>query len=255
LQKQIAGIVTDSRAPGQRKEAEGSAVFQIYQAFASPAEAATLRQAFADGIGWGDAKQRLFERLDSELAPMRERYQALIADPARIEATLLAGAQKARAIAAPLMTRLRQAVGLRPLQSGGPGAPSSRSTSADATLVDAASAGGSSARTASSTGTASAAASAASGSAAAAPTRPAAPIFKQYRERDGKFYFKLVSPQGRTLLQSLGFDSPKEAGEVIATFQAQGAAALAIHRARLQELPGLDPAELAPALDRLTGSE
>jgi tryptophanyl-tRNA synthetase len=176
LQKQIAGIVTDSRAPGQPKDAEGSAVFQIYQAFASPSEAGSLRQAFADGIGWGDAKQRLFERLDSELSPMRDRYQALVADPARIEATLALGAQKARAIAAPLMSRLRQAVGLRPLQAGRAEAPSTA----------AASAGGG-------VGCRSIVRRNIGPVGRCRPARPAAPIFKQYRERDGKFYFKLVS--------------------------------------------------------------
>ena len=77
------GIVTDSRAPGEPKEVEGSALFQIYQAFASTEETGRLRQAYADGIAWGDAKQLLFERIDREIAPMRERYDALIRNPAR----------------------------------------------------------------------------------------------------------------------------------------------------------------------------
>ena len=75
--------------------------------------------------------------------------------------------------------------------------------------------------------------------------------FKQYRERDGKFYFKLVGNQGRLLMQSRGFDAPKDAGRVIADLQARGAAALAAHAACLQEVPGVGEAELASALDRL----
>ncbi|HEX4853636.1 tryptophan--tRNA ligase, partial [Arenimonas sp.] len=63
LRKLIFSIVTDSRAPGEPKDTEGSALFQIYQAFATPAETAAMRQAFADGIAWGDAKQQLFERI------------------------------------------------------------------------------------------------------------------------------------------------------------------------------------------------
>jgi tryptophanyl-tRNA synthetase len=106
LQKLIGGIVTDSRAPGEPKTVEGSALFQIYQAFATPAETDSLRQAYADGIGWGDAKQRLFERIDQEIAPMRETYLALLADPAKIEHILLAGAAKARALATPFMGTL-----------------------------------------------------------------------------------------------------------------------------------------------------
>src|SRR3990167_7322028 len=71
LRKQIAGIVTDSRSPGEPKEVEGSALFQIFEAFACPEETQRLRQAYADGIAWSDAKQMLFERIDGEIAPMR----------------------------------------------------------------------------------------------------------------------------------------------------------------------------------------
>ena len=115
LKKLIAGIVTDSRAPGEAKETEGSALFQIYQAFASADETAALRQAFADGISWGDAKTTLFERVDREIAPMRAHYEALISQPEKIEAILQAGADKARKLALPLMRELREAVGLRKL--------------------------------------------------------------------------------------------------------------------------------------------
>ncbi|MBA3478714.1 MAG: tryptophan--tRNA ligase [Lautropia sp.] len=225
LQKEIAAIVTDSRSPGEPKATEGSAVFQIYQAFAAPAETGEFRQAFAEGIGWGAAKERLFERLDQELAPMRARYEALLADPARIEAALLAGARKARNIAEPLMVRLREAVGLRRL--------------ADAK------------GRASGTWSAAATGSVAGGGAAKA----AMPLFKQYRERDGRFYFKLVGPQGRTLLQSRGFESPNEAAQVIASLQARGAAALAAQQASLQDLPEVNDAELARLLDRLRDTD
>ena len=56
LKKLIAGIKTDSRAPGEPKDTEGSPLFQIYQAFATPAETVQLRQAFAEGIAWSEAK-------------------------------------------------------------------------------------------------------------------------------------------------------------------------------------------------------
>jgi tryptophanyl-tRNA synthetase len=118
LKKQIQSIVTDSRAPGERKDTEGSALFQIYQAFASADETAAMRAAFADGIGWGDAKQRLFERIDDEVAPLREQYEALIAQPQRIEQQLRDGAQRLRAqYATPTLARLRDAVGLRDLSA------------------------------------------------------------------------------------------------------------------------------------------
>ncbi len=116
LKKLIFSIVTDSRAPGEAKDTEGSALFQLYQAFASTEETNAMRTAFADGIGWGDAKQMLFERIDSELSPMRERYNALMAQPEKIEAMLREGAAVARERhGLPLMRRLREAVGFRDL--------------------------------------------------------------------------------------------------------------------------------------------
>ena len=118
LRKAILGIVTNSQMPGEPKNPDESHIFSIYQAFANADETAAMRKAFTDGIGWGDAKQKLFERIDSELAPMRERYEALIAQPDGIEKTLKAGAQRARALSQPLLARLRDAVGLRQLGAG-----------------------------------------------------------------------------------------------------------------------------------------
>jgi len=176
LKKQILSIVTDSHLPGEPKDTDGSALFQIYQAFASADETAAMRAAFAGGIGWGDAKQRVFDRIDAEVAPLRDQYEALIAHPQRIEAQLRDGAQRLRERhAIPRLRALRDAVGLRDL---------SKTTSAAAT------------------------------STAAAPAVSLA-TFKQYREADGKFYFKLVDGE-RVLLQSVGFDSPKDAGARVA---------------------------------------
>ena len=121
LRKLIMGIVTDSKAPGEPKSTEGSALFQLYQAFASAEETAAFAQAYAQGIAWGEAKQQVFERLDQEIAPMREVYEQLMKDPSAIETTLKRGADKARAIATPFMAQLRHAVGLRPLNTSAGG--------------------------------------------------------------------------------------------------------------------------------------
>lgn len=122
MRKQIASIVTDSRAPGEPKDTEGSALFQIFQAFASKEETDDLRRKYAEGISWADAKQVLFERIDREIAPMRERYEHLVSHPEEIERILQAGAVKARERATPLMKELREAVGLRNLASAAAGA-------------------------------------------------------------------------------------------------------------------------------------
>ena len=184
LKKLIAGIVTDSNDPGVAKQTEGSAVFQIYRAFATADETAALRQAYASGISWGDAKNLLFERIDRDIAPMRELYQALMAEPEKIEAILQAGAAKATALSAPFMRELRHAVGLRQLV-------------APHALKVAQKAG-----------------------------KTSAPSFKQYRETDGLFYFKLVDARGQLLLQSCGFASPQDAARSVASLKDQDPATL-----------------------------
>ncbi|WP_396616614.1 tryptophan--tRNA ligase [Lysobacter soli] len=173
LKKLIYSIVTDSRAPGEPKDADNSNVFQLYQAFASNEETAAMRRAFADGIAWGEAKQALFERIDREISPLREKYDALIAQPAHIETILRDGAQRLRArYARPTLDTLRSAVGLRDLSQA---------------QVDG----------------------------KAKITKATAPAFKQYREADGRFYFKFVDGD-RLLAQSRAFDSARDAGTLIA---------------------------------------
>ncbi|HKX55404.1 MAG TPA: tryptophan--tRNA ligase, partial [Xanthomonadales bacterium] len=101
--------------PGQPKDPADSALYSIYAAFASIGQRAAMQQAFADGIGWGDAKQQTFELIEAELAEARERYQELVSRPGQIEDILQAGASRARAFAGPFMARLRAAVGIQRL--------------------------------------------------------------------------------------------------------------------------------------------
>ena len=185
LRKLIMGIVTDSRMPGEAKNAEDSAIFQLFQAFASAEETADFAQAYANGIAWGEAKERLFERLDREIAPLRGLYEELMRDPAHIEHILKTGADKARTVATPLTAQLRHAVGLRSLTDNLGSAQPDKAAKA------------------------------------------ALPSFKQYRENDGRFYFKLLDAKGQLLLQSTGFTSPRDAAQVIKRLQTEGQSALA----------------------------
>jgi tryptophanyl-tRNA synthetase len=207
LQKLINSIVTDSKLPGEPKDVEGSALFQIFQAFASKDETAQLRQAYTQGIAWGEAKQRVFERIELEISPMRQTYETLISQPEKIEAILQQGAVKARAMATPFMAELRQAVGLRNLtvQSG---------KSQQAAKV-------------------------------------ALPVFKQYREADGLFYFKLQNADGQLLLQSAGFVAPKDAGQAIADLQSRGMTALSDQSVVILVADDVDPTEVETALANL----
>ena len=215
LKKLIFSIVTDSRAPGEAKDTEGSALFQLYQAFASADETAAMRDAYAQGIGWGDAKQKLFELIDAELSPMRERYNALMQEPQKIEEMLREGARVARERhGLPLMRRLREAVGLRDLSK------LAETTSGN---VD--------------------------------KPKTALPQLKQYREQDGKFYFKLTADSGETLLQSLGFDNPKDAGAWVARFKLEGGEALSEAEASLKALTADARSAAVAALDALKHAE
>jgi len=118
LRDAINRVVTDSRAPGEAKDAQDSHVFLLYRAFATAAQTQAFAQALADGLGWGEAKTQLLARIEAEIGPMRDRYAELVANPSYIEDVLQAGASKARRIATPMIERLREAVGLRALTRG-----------------------------------------------------------------------------------------------------------------------------------------
>jgi len=211
LKKLVFSILTDSRSPGEAKSTEGSALFQLYQAFATPDETAGFAQAFADGIGWGDAKQQLFDVVEREIAPMRERYEALIARPGDIEDILRDGGRRLRErYATPLLQQLRDAVGLRDLGK--------------VTTV---------------------------GTDAGTVAKAAPPVFKQYRDADGKFYFKLADGD-RVLLQSTAFDAPRDAGQAIARLR-RGELAVSDAPATLGE--GVDAATVQAALDALAAAD
>lgn len=112
LQKYINKIVTNLQEPGEPKNPDDSTVFQIWRAFATEQQTSEMREKFAAGIAWGQAKKELFELINAEVGAARERYQALMTEPGKIEAVLQTGAAKARAQAAPLLARVRRAVGL-----------------------------------------------------------------------------------------------------------------------------------------------
>jgi tryptophanyl-tRNA synthetase len=208
LKKHIFNIQTDSRLPGQAKEPQGSPLFEIYQAFASPEETQTLRADYAKGIAWGDAKQRLLDRIDREIAPMRARYNHLMAHPQEVETLLQAGAVKARRVATPFMAQLRQAVGLRRLQPHAQ-MPVPRAATKSAKTERAS--------------------------------------FKQYREKDGLFYFKLMDATGTVVLQSMGIASPQLAGAYIAQLTQHGEAALDALQAHLEPIQAIAPVSAALA--------
>jgi len=115
LRKLIMKIKTNSLEPGEPKDPSDSTLFDIYKAFASPGETAEIEKAYAEGIAWGEMKQRLFEYINDHIKPARDEYERLIADPAAVEAELIRGAERARELSAPYLDQIRDAIGIRRL--------------------------------------------------------------------------------------------------------------------------------------------
>lgn len=115
LHKAVMKIVTNSQLPDEPKDPDTSILFEIYRAFATPTEIADMRAQYAAGIGWGDAKQALFDKINSEIAPFRARYEELMANPKELEEILQMGADKARRHSRKQLDKTRRAIGIRPL--------------------------------------------------------------------------------------------------------------------------------------------
>lgn len=113
LEKIVKRIVTDSAPPEAPKDPDSSTIFQIYRAIATPDESRALAERFRAGIGWGEAKQFLYQRLRTELDDARGRYDALMANPDHIDELLAVGAARARAMARVVVDRVRAAIGIQ----------------------------------------------------------------------------------------------------------------------------------------------
>ncbi len=115
LKKHINKIKTNLLEPGEPKDPNDSTVFEVWKAFATEAQTEEMRKAFEEGIAWGEAKKQLFELVNKEIAPARERYQAYMENSNELEKILKQGAEKAREYSVPLMNKVRKSIGIRPL--------------------------------------------------------------------------------------------------------------------------------------------
>lgn len=183
LREAIMKIVTDSKLPGEPKDPDSTSLTALYDAFASHEERNEFRKKLQEGLGWGEAKEIVFQKINSEIGPMRERYEAYMQELEKVEAILREGVERIRPMARALVDQCRNAVGLRtfkPLQE----------------------------------------------KKAAAKAKKSKASLKQYREKDGLFYFKLVNGQGKTLLTAGGLPSGKEVGAHLQSFKTSGLGAL-----------------------------
>jgi len=115
LRKLIMRIKTNSLEPGEPKDPDSCTLYGIYKAFASKEQTAAIRLRYQEGIAWGEMKNILFEYLNDHLKAPRERYEALLQSPDKIEEALRDGAEKARSHSVPFMRKIRESVGIRSL--------------------------------------------------------------------------------------------------------------------------------------------
>ena len=112
LKKSIAKIITNSLEPGEPKETENCTVFNLFSHFASRQEQEEFKAAYKEGISWGDAKNKLFEAVNSELSPIRERFNELSKDNNLVNDLLDAGAKKVKPLAQDMLGEVRELVGI-----------------------------------------------------------------------------------------------------------------------------------------------
>jgi len=113
LRKLIMQIKTNSQTIDEPKDPDTCSIYSLYRNFASPNQIAHLKKRYLEGgMGWGHAKQELFEAMNSVLAPMRQKYEELISDPDRIMSILHEGSRKAQALASAKISFLRKIIGL-----------------------------------------------------------------------------------------------------------------------------------------------
>jgi tryptophanyl-tRNA synthetase len=115
LKKMVMGIVTDSTSVADSKDPERCTVFALYSLLASEEEKQALAGRYrAGGMGYGEAKTLLLEKLNEHFEPARQKRRELAGNLDYVEQVLRQGAQRARAEARQTMALVREAVGLKP---------------------------------------------------------------------------------------------------------------------------------------------
>ena len=110
LKKKIFSIVTDSSLPSDPKPTDHM-LLELYKLFAEPREVAELTDKFKAGIGWGEVKKIVFEKVNEGLTPLREKFNEIYSNKAMIDDILKQGAERARKIAKETLLKVRKAIG------------------------------------------------------------------------------------------------------------------------------------------------
>jgi tryptophanyl-tRNA synthetase len=110
LRKFIMRIVTDSLPPEAPKDTKNSVLFDLYKEFATSEQIEAMSKRYANGVGWGEVKQSLFEAVEHHFQQPSQIYNEYMSHTERLDQILAEGAAKAREIARPLMQKIRAAL-------------------------------------------------------------------------------------------------------------------------------------------------
>jgi len=113
LKKSILKIITNSLEPGDPKDTKDCTIHSLYTYFASKDEVDELTNAYKEGIGWGDAKNMLFDVINRDITPIRNKYETLSSDKTLINDLLSDGASKVRISAKEMISNLRDTIGIK----------------------------------------------------------------------------------------------------------------------------------------------
>ena len=115
LKKSIMSIVTNSQEPGEKKDWKDNTLFSIYSSFAADNQIKDMKHKYEDGIGWGDAKNIVFNDLNDLIKPIRDRYLELESRKSDTEEILQTNAKEVRTHTQSLIKKVKEFVGIKKL--------------------------------------------------------------------------------------------------------------------------------------------
>ena len=113
LKKAILKITTNSLEPGEPKDYKSCTVFELFTHFGTSEQISELKQAYINGISWGDAKETLFNIINTKLSPIREKHDELIQNKDFLNDVLSDGANKVRSLAKNKISKIKDTIGIK----------------------------------------------------------------------------------------------------------------------------------------------
>ena len=114
IKKAVMSIVTDSKGVDESKDPGGNTIYELYKLFADKKESDELANRFRKGgIGYGDAKRMLLDKISETFKPFQEKRQYLEKNPKEVEKILADGAEKVSKISHDTMQKVRSVTGLK----------------------------------------------------------------------------------------------------------------------------------------------